>query len=586
VTRVLRRRPARRGGRRRPRRGRGVQDVVGTIIILAIAVVLAGIVTLWVNTYPIQTANRSDLFSVNLTYGGSTCVLGCGSGMGHGSPTKAPAMNGIHIELLAGPRIVGTSTTQSSVRLASQQVPSAFSTPFTLAAGLGGSSSWSPGETWSLNLTQYGLPFYDNLTIIVDSNNEVVMNSVAPGPNALSPPYFTSESAIPNPVASGSMVNISATIIAPDGLNTSMPPATVFANLTEINVGGANRPIAEIGVGTSPDGVAVDTSNGYAYVADSGSGRVSVFNASSYAAVGTITVHTHPEGVAYDGTDSEIFVTNNGSASVSVISDSNDRVVATVTVGTDPDGVAFDSTNDEVYVTNYGSNSVSVITPSNNRVQSTITVGTHPSGIAFDSANGYLYVANQGSNSVSVINGATNVVASTITVGTQPDGVGFDAANGDIYVTNVGANTVSVISGSTGTVVATVHTGKAPEAAAWASSTGDVYVADYSQNNVTIINGSSNKVLGAINVGTEPEAITYDASNQTLFTANYGSNNVTAITTTNLLLLPLTQSISGGNWYVDYTVPAATPAGTYYVFLTAVDNIGLTAQVSVPVVVS
>ncbi len=582
MTRVLGPSTARRRRRRPLRHELGVQDVVGTIIILAIAVVLAGIVTLWVNTYPIQNANRTDLFSVNLTYGGSTCVLGCGSG----HPTTAPSMSGIKIELLAGPRIVGVSTTQSSVRLASQQVPSAFTSPFTLGAGLGGSPSWSPGQTWSLNLTHFGIPYYDNLTIIVDSSNEVVMNSVVPGPNPLSPPYFSTASAIPNPVAPGSKINISATIVAPDGLNTSKPPATVFANLTEININGANKAVAQIGVSTNPDGIAADTSNGYVYVADAGSSRVSVFNATSYATVGSITVHTHPQGVAYDGTDSEIFVTNNGSASVSVIRDSNDHVVATITVGTDPDAVAFDALNGEVYVANYGSNSVSVITPSNNHVLTTITVGTHPSGIAFDGANGNLYVTNQGSNTVSVINGATNAVTSTVTVGTQPLGAGFDAANGDIYVTNVAANTVSVISGGSGTVIATVHTGKAPEAATWASSTGDVYVADYSQNNVTIINGSSNHVLGSINVGTEPDAITFDAVNQTVFTANYGSNNVTAITTTNLLVVSLSYSTSSGSWYVDFTLPAATPAGTYYVFLTAVDNIGLTAQVSVPVVVS
>ena len=214
-------------------RRRVVQDVVGTIIILAIAVVLAGIVTIWVDTYPVQNANRSDIFSVNLTYGGQVCVLNCG-GMG---ATTATAMNGINIELLAGPRIVGSSISQSSVRLASQQVPSAFTTPFSLGNGLSGSSSWSPGQTWSLNLTTYRLPFFDNLTIVVSSGSELVLSSVVPGPNPVSAPYFTSASVNQTSVAPGGKILISASLVAPDGLNAGTAPATVNVNLTEIDKG-------------------------------------------------------------------------------------------------------------------------------------------------------------------------------------------------------------------------------------------------------------------------------------------------------------------------------------------------------------
>ncbi|MCI4357683.1 MAG: hypothetical protein L3J95_04890 [Thermoplasmata archaeon] len=218
---------------RRQARSRAVQDVIGTIIILAIAVVLAGIVTLWVDTYPVQTANRTDVFAVNLTYGGTVCVLNCG----HGGAVRAPAMNGINIQLLAGPRVVGAIVSQSSVRLASQQVPSAFTSPFSLGSGLAGSPSWSPGQTWSLNLTTYGLPFYDNLTVVVDSQSQLVLNSVVPGPNAVSAPYFTTESVAPMPVVHGSSLLISCTLVTPDGLTVGQSPAKVNVNLTEINKG-------------------------------------------------------------------------------------------------------------------------------------------------------------------------------------------------------------------------------------------------------------------------------------------------------------------------------------------------------------
>jgi hypothetical protein len=221
-----------------------VQETIGTIIILAIAVVLAGIVIYWVNAYPVQTANQTDVFSVNLTYGGSVCVLNCGGG-GHGGHgghgggggggTNTTGINTIKIELLAGPPIAGASVGVASVRLQSQQVPSAFTQPFSLPTGLGGSGSWQPGQTWSLNLTTYRLPYYDNLTVIVDSANQLVLNEVTPGPNPVSAPYFTSVEASPSSVAPGGVVVISCTLVAADGLTIS--PAGVSVNLTEIDKG-------------------------------------------------------------------------------------------------------------------------------------------------------------------------------------------------------------------------------------------------------------------------------------------------------------------------------------------------------------
>ncbi len=575
----------RRGRAGRTAGRRAVQDLVGTIIILAIAVVLAGIVTLWVNTYPIQTANRADLFSVNLTYGGSTCVLNCGGGRGSGQATYASSMNGINIELLAGPRITGASVSQSSVRLQSQQVPSAFSAPFSLGNGLAGSTSWSPGQTWSLNLTKYGLPYYDNLTVIVDSSNELVLNEVVPGPNPVSPPYFTSESVAPSSVAPGGTVNLSATLVAPDGLNTSTSPAEVYANFTEVNVGGANKPTAEIAVGTEPEGMTFDSSNGYVYVANYGSRSVSVINGSSNTVTATITVGTDPDAASYDAANGYIYVTNYGSNTVSVINTANDRVTS-VNVGTEPDGVAFDSGTGYAYVANYGSNSVSVIRASSNTVTTTVTVGTKPSSAAYDAANGYVYVTNYGGSSVSVINGATNTVVTTVTVGSDPDGGAYDSTNGYVYITNYGGPSVSVIKGSTDAVVATITTGSEPTSASFDGSNGYVYVTDYGQANVTMINGSTDKVVGSVKVGTDPRGSTFDTSNQEVYTANYGSNNVTAITTSTLKIISLTYSASTGSWYATFTLPAGITAGKYYIFVTAVDDLGLSSEVAVEVIVT
>lgn len=85
-----------------------------------------------------------------------------------------------------------------------------------------------------------------------------------------------------------------------------------------------------------------------------------------------IAVGTSPMGMALDSANGYIYVANYGSNDVSVIQQNS--VVATVNVGTEPIGVTFDSSNSEVYVTNFGSNTVSVIQGTS--VVTSISVGT------------------------------------------------------------------------------------------------------------------------------------------------------------------------------------------------------------------
>ncbi len=92
----------------------------------------------------------------------------------------------------------------------------------------------------------------------------------------------------------------------------------------------------------------------------------------------TVTVGTNPEGVAFDSTNGYIYVANSGSGTVSVIDGSTNAVVANVTVGTSPDKIAFDSTNGHLYVANFGSGTVSVIDGSTNTVVSQCDCGHQP----------------------------------------------------------------------------------------------------------------------------------------------------------------------------------------------------------------
>jgi YVTN family beta-propeller protein len=286
-----------------------------------------------------------------------------------------------------------------------------------------------------------------------------------------------------------------------------------------------------ITVGTSPTGVAYDSSKGELFVANSGYNTLSVISDSTNAVVKTITVGTSPTGVAYDSNKGEIFATNHGSNSVSVISDTTNAVIATVSVGTTPSNLAFDSNKGEVFVVNSGDNTVSVISDSSNSVVATLTVGTNPNKVIYDSGIGEMFVCNSGYNTVSVISDSSNAVVATITVGISPAGASYDSNKREVFVANYGsgANTVSVISDSNNAVVATIPVGTTPYGIAYDSGTNEIYVSNHGSGTVSVISDSTNAVVTTVTVGTTPSGVAYDDKKGEIFVTNLGANTVSVI---------------------------------------------------------
>jgi YVTN family beta-propeller protein len=176
----------------------------------------------------------------------------------------------------------------------------------------------------------------------------------------------------------------------------------------------------------------------------------------AYDVNATIKVGMFPEGVAYDSSMGEIFVANYGSGSISVISDITNAVVATITLGEYPYSpyfIAYDSSKGELFVTTYntlssrnGSHLVLVISDSTNTIVANVTDGFNANALAYDSGTGEIYVTNTG-DSVSVISDSNNTVVSNVTVGTNTVGIAYDSGKGELFASN-GTNAVSVISDS------------------------------------------------------------------------------------------------------------------------------------------
>ena len=244
---------------------------------------------------------------------------------------------------------------------------------------------------------------------------------------------------------------------------------------------------APTAVGTSPSGVVVSPDGTRMFVANTGSGTVSVINAStgqlidtnrSTSKVDSINVGSSPSALALsapspDGTQ-RLYVTNTGSNTVSVIrintsTDTYQRIDANpssssmdIAVGSSPSALAFSPDGTRLYVANRNSNTVSVIgtdpanTATYNRlidanpnltgIQS-ISVGSSPSALAVSPITGQVYVANRSSNTISVISNTNNTysVVKTITVGSEPSSLAFTPDRSRLYAVNTGSATVSVI---------------------------------------------------------------------------------------------------------------------------------------------
>ncbi len=328
--------------------------------------------------------------------------------------------------------------------------------------------------------------------------------------------------------------------------------------------------VANFSVGQSPSPAVYDPANGYLYVANSGSGSVSVIDAATHAVETTVPVGTDPETpvvATYDGMD-QVFVPNFVDQNVTVISGVTNTVVANVTVGTNPIPGVYDSDNGEVYIPNEaeGSANVTVISSLDDEAVASIVAGGYavggvPATPGFDSQNDTIWVpVHNSSGYLEVISGVTNTVVETLQLPYPGDGAAgsplqnaatpvFDPANGNLYVARGVLSTgspVTVINGTTYGVVATAYVAGYPYAPAYDPVNGNVYVSNYPSDDVIVLSGTSNTAVATVPVGVYPTTAAVDTSNGNIYVPNLGSDNVTVISgATNAVVANLSLTAEG-----------------------------------------
>lgn len=299
--------------------------------------------------------------------------------------------------------------------------------------------------------------------------------------------------------------------------------------------------VANIPVGNTPTGVAVDPSGTRVYVSNSSSNTVSIIDMLLGQVIATIPVGSRPSDVALGANGTRAYVTNAGSNTVSVLDTTTHSVVASIPVGPAPASVALSPNGTRAYIANAGSNTVSVINTASNAVIATIAVGLAPAAVVVSPNGSRVYVASweQGTyhdGSVSVIDAATNTVLGTpITVANQPTGIVISPNGSRLYVVHYGNSTVSVINTANNAVIATPTVGAAPWGAVVSPDGKRVYVTARYGSAVSVIDTATNKTVGQpTRVGVFPTDIAISPNGDTLYVANGGGATVSVINLTGI----------------------------------------------------
>ncbi len=203
--------------------------------------------------------------------------------------------------------------------------------------------------------------------------------------------------------------------------------------------------VANITVGDSPQGLAIDEGRGRVYVANYVSGSISVIDADSHAVVGTVPGIPSANDVAYDPTHDLIWVTNHLADQVTPVDAEQLIPLASVTVGDGPWGIAYDVVHDSIYVVNNLDDSVTVVDADSRVVVNTLTDSfTQPFQAAAAWITGKVYITNFGGNSVTVIDGTSLSTVDLEDIG-QPYGVAVDETRGLAYIATVDGHRVVAI---------------------------------------------------------------------------------------------------------------------------------------------
>ncbi|MFN0249459.1 MAG: hypothetical protein ACKV2T_21415 [Kofleriaceae bacterium] len=181
--------------------------------------------------------------------------------------------------------------------------------------------------------------------------------------------------------------------------------------------------ISSLSAGNDPAEVTLSTSGAYAFVANTSSNSVSVFDTGTRTLAETVMVGDGPVG-AWPASDGRMYVDNETGKSLTVIDATTLAIVRTIDLGFTP-AVAALAPGGELWVTDTDSGKLVFIRTSDGMRLGDLATGAGAHAIAFTADGARAYVTNQLAGTVAVVDVAPKTVTKTIAVGSKPNGIVF-----------------------------------------------------------------------------------------------------------------------------------------------------------------
>lgn len=297
--------------------------------------------------------------------------------------------------------------------------------------------------------------------------------------------------------------------------------------------GAAESVVATIPQIGSPNGIAVDLLTGLAYIADSGSGTVSVIDARTNSQVNTIFVGIDPIGVGVNPVTSRLYVSDGILNLLFVIDTRSNQVIASIPVPNSPSAIAVNVRTNRVYVVEFAVEVVAVIDGRTNTQIGTITGPAGTNQLAINEFTDRLYISDTDpfQGGVAVVDLKTNQAITEVhTAGQDTIGVAVDFVRDLIYAGD-NSGILNLIDGRTNTLVETLILDNGVAGVAVDPFNRHVYVTNFTLDQVDIVDGKSLSRVGSLPTGAGPSDAAIDLVRKKLYVNNFEGASVTVIST-------------------------------------------------------
>jgi len=273
----------------------------------------------------------------------------------------------------------------------------------------------------------------------------------------------------------------------------------------------------------NPAGLALDTDRNRLYVADQSANTLTVLDAATQSALGTVAVGNNPIDIVLDSAAGRGYASNYSSGTVTVFDLDSLAALTTVTVGNAPWGLTL--SGDLLYVANTGSNTVSVIATGSSTLVNTLALPQAPWYLAVDGPRNRLYASHLLHSSLSLVALDGSGVSSLATTGGTA-GLALDESRDRLWVSGYGSGTVLAIDTTTDRIVSTIPVGNNPVELALDAGGNHLYVANYTDSTLTVVDRVTERAIALIQCPGNPFGLTVHPDRPQVFATAFATRNL------------------------------------------------------------